>query len=797
LGDLFALLPTDEAQQATRHAAQTLDPDALCLIQYTRTLEGDLLGATFDQGQLVKMLHALDDWFSLDGDDLAFTTPHSWNELPHLLATLHYVAHGVANALAPGDETDFSDLQHISPTLTVTPPYTVEYIYEQVMGEIETMHRTGQTVFQWALAVAKEYHAAGLNAGPELREQYQRADMTFFSTIRGMIGGRLGRLILTGAPLARAWSDFAEAIGLLPLNVYSVTEAGGFPTASRPNMRRAGSCGRIIPGYQIRIADDGEILVRGETVMRGYWRNPVATRQALDADGWFHTGDLGRFDSDGYLFVTGHKRAHLMLGIGRRVDPAAFEREFTAYGTIAQALVAGEGRRYLSALLVPNLPAVQAALASAGKPVAPLSIDDPHLLELMGSIVQAVNQAHDGSEQIERFSLLEASLADATGQPITEIHQHRKLLYQLYADRLADFYPVVEPFGQQQVTQVQVEPEQLRQLLEKEDILDAWMDDAGISFLLELARAKQIDVPAMVHICETITAIAQMQNEERPLSTALIVGNPTRIGRILPESALQLRQYDHIRRMRRIITSLARIVDGRVLGFSMDKHGFVRGIHRLEVPLEQPGSDLTGVQFRHLAAISHHCDAVIFSIPSGGRQVRVFADGQLVGRYANGAWISENMGQIDAAVVRLAENKALSPELLQRLVRCAFKLSERNLGAILLVGDAEAILRRSDKAEIQNVAAVSIVPVTELSDEELIAFARQDGATVVDSAGELRGCMVLLRPAAATQAQVGPGKGARHSSAAKMSAETNCIAITISQDGPIAIYDNGQRVLSL
>jgi DNA integrity scanning protein DisA with diadenylate cyclase activity len=124
-------------------------------------------------------------------------------------------------------------------------------------------------------------------------------------------------------------------------------------------------------------------------------------------------------------------------------------------------------------------------------------------------------------------------------------------------------------------------------------------------------------------------------------------------------------------------------------------------------------------------------------------------------------------------------------------------MSERNLGAILLIGDADAIMRRSDNSEIQNVASVVSIPVVELSDEELITFAKQDGATVVDARGELRGCMVLLRPAASTRAQIGPGKGARHSSAAKMSAETNCVAITVSQDGPIAVYDSGQRVLSL
>ena len=392
---------------------------------------------------------------------------------------------------------------------------------------------------------------------------------------------------------------------------------------------------------------------------------------------------------------------------------------------------------------------------------------------------------------------MEHPFHDAGGHANTNVAQNRKLVQQQYHDRLDALYPAATPFEEKTVTQVQLEPEHLRQLIEKEDLLDAWMNDAGIGFLVDLARSKQIDGPSMVHICETVAAIAQMQNEERPISTALIVGNPARIGRVLPESALQLRQYDHIRRMRRIVTSLAKIVDGQVLGFAVDRHGFVRGIHRLETALEPLGSDLTGERFRHLAAISVQCDALVLSVPAGGRQVRVFADGQLVGRYVNGSWLTENMVQLDTAVVRLAEHKGHSLELLRRLLRCAFKMSERNLGAILLLGDADAVLQRSDRSEIQNVASLANVPIADLSDEELIAYARQDGATVVDAHGDLRGCMVLLRPAASTQAQVGPGKGARHSSAAKMSAETHCIAITVSQDGPIAVYESGQRVLSL
>jgi DNA integrity scanning protein DisA with diadenylate cyclase activity len=301
----------------------------------------------------------------------------------------------------------------------------------------------------------------------------------------------------------------------------------------------------------------------------------------------------------------------------------------------------------------------------------------------------------------------------------------------------------------------------------------------------------------MVNICDTVAMIAQMENEEIPLSTALIVGDPVRIGRVLPVSQVQLLHSEHIRRMRRILVTMAKVVDGLVLGYVVDKYGYVRGVHKLEVALDEPGSFLLGPQFRHHAAISQQCDAVVFFVPTGGRQVRVFANGQLVGRYANGDWSPDSMLRVDEAVAQLAEEKNYDLNLVRRVLRCAFQMSERNLGAIFIVGNADDILEHSDASEISHFAAIVSAKMEQLSDQELINFAKQDGATVIDVQGQFRGCMVLLRPDADTQAEIGPGKGARHSSAAKMSAEVQCLAITVSHDGPITIYDSGRRVLSL
>jgi len=787
-----------EQEPTIRATAESIEPSALASIIYVVKETGKIKGVVFDHEQTMLGARYIAEWFVLDENDLAFTLV-SWGYVPSLVATLHYFLSGVPNVLAEGMEKVFENMQETSPTVIMTIPSGFEFIHSGVMAQVNQLPESRRKVFQWALATGKEYRAKGLAASEELRERYTRADMTFFNPIRAMMGGRLRRIYSAGAPLSHELFDFAEAIGLLPLNIYGTFEAGGFPAVSRPNARRPGSCGQVGPGFQVRIADDGEVLVRGETVSRKYWNDPDGIKQVIDSDGWLHTGDLGRFDQDGYLYIIGHKQSLIVLSAGSKVIPTKIENALMANPFISQALVFGEGRPYISALIVPNLKAVAAHLGeNEGDEMLTANASHPRVKMLLDKAVAEVNAQLNFWEKIEAYTLIDQPLIEGIGELVDSNQVNRNLKAEQYAAYINAMYPMSIRMEEKAVTQVQLHPEQLRELLEKQDILDAWMKDAGIEFLFELAMSKRIDAPSMVHICETAAAIAQMQSEEKPLSTALVVGDPVHIARILPESEIQLQRYDHIRRMRQVVISLSKMVDGLVLGYGVDKHGYLRRIHKLEIKLDEPDAFLLGPQFRHHAAISKQCDAVVFFVPVGGRQVRVFADGQLVGRYSNGNWSSESITLIDEAVVRLAEQKRYDLTLMRRVFRCAFRMSEENLGAIFLLGDANVILERSDPPEISTYATIVNADMERLSDRELINFAKQDGATIIDiHQGKFRGCMVLLRPRADTQAEIGIGKGSRHSSAAKMSAEADCLAITVSQDGPITVYDCGQRVLSL
>jgi DNA integrity scanning protein DisA with diadenylate cyclase activity len=593
---------------------------------------------------------------------------------------------------------------------------------------------------------------------------------------------------------------------------------------TRNTRYQAKSCGQIAPGFEIRIAADGEVLVRGPTVVRRYWGQAGPSQTVVDAQGWLHTGDLGHLDQDNFLFLTGHKRPALHLSTGRKIIPEAIEQALAASPFIDQAVLFGEGRSYLTALLVPDLEALsshfqetevelkdETIILADPTPDSPkwfwphddhdrdpvVTMAHPKVKSLLDQVIQTVNQRLDRWDRIERYCLLDQSCSKMANELAEWLTQGRQAVNERYAPLVEAMYPSGLQTDLERITEVRLSPERMRDLLEKESILDAWMADAGIQFLFDLATTKQIDAPSMVHVCDTAAIIAQMESEEKPLSTALIIGDPARIGRVLPPSQIQLLRHDHIRRMRKILVTMAKMVDGLVLGYVVDTYGYVRGVHRLATVIPADDNSFLGSQFRRHALISERCDAIVFYVPAGGRHVRVFANGQMVGRYANGDWSPDNISAVEAILAGLTAKSGYNPDLLRRILRCAFQMSEENLGAIFLIGPANSILERSDMSEIGTFAAIGSRAIDHLTDQELINFAKQDGATVIDSQGYFRGCMVLLRPGADTRVEIGPGKGARHSSAAKMSAEAHCLAIIVSQDGPITVFHEGQRLLSL
>ncbi|MEM7355476.1 MAG: AMP-binding protein, partial [Acidobacteriota bacterium] len=491
-----------EDRARLRAVAEAIEPETMASIHYTAQETGRPRGAVFDHRQRLESMRQLGEWITFDPDDVAFTVL-PWGYAPSLVFSLRCLLSGVPNVLAESRDKAFDNMRQSRPTLALVTPYGLERFYNEVMGKLSKLPRSRRDVFRWALSLGREVRTAGGADTDELRERFARADRTFFSQIRAELGGRLERVYSVGASLPPHVGDFAEAIGLEPLGLYSLTEAGGFPAINRPGHRCPGTCGQVGAGYQIRIADDDEVLVRGEMVMREYWRREAETREVLDADGWLHTGDLGRFDQEGNLHLTGHKRSLFVLSTGRTVMPTTVETALVAHPLVAQAIVLGEGRPYVAALVLPDRNAVASRLEEQEGDLDGDVFDptDERVIELLDQVRREVNAGFDGWQQIERFTLLAEPLTEASGELNVSMNLNRQVIAERFAAEIDAMYPRTTRFGPSRVTEVQLEPEQLRELFEKQDILDAWIADAGIGFLFEIARQQQIHAPSMVHIC--------------------------------------------------------------------------------------------------------------------------------------------------------------------------------------------------------------------------------------------------------------------------------------------------------
>ena len=352
---------------------------------------------------------------------------------------------GGAIAYAESLETAAEDLRQIRPTVVCAVPRFYEKLHAKVMEAVAHHGPPQRAIFAWAMAVGRRVaaaHTAARPLGPWLALQRRLADRLVFRTLRARLGGRLRFFISGGAPLDRTLAEFFYGAGILILEGYGLTETSPVIACNRPAALRFGTVGRPIPGVEVRIADDGEILTRGPHIMQGYYRNPEATREALEPDGWFHTGDIGRLDPDGFLAITDRKKELIVTAGGKKVPPAVLEQRLTRDPAISDAVVLGDRRPYLTALVVPNPTALAAYAAQQGlEPRDPAAlVRHPAVLAWYQATLQALQQDRAPFEQVKRFTLLEAPFSQATGELTPTMKIRRRIIAQRYAAQIDAMY---------------------------------------------------------------------------------------------------------------------------------------------------------------------------------------------------------------------------------------------------------------------------------------------------------------------------------------------------------------------
>jgi long-chain acyl-CoA synthetase len=360
-----------------------------------------------------------------------------------------HIFRGVPVAYIERMEMVAQALLEVRPTIMAAVPRFYEKTYANV---IEAGHREKglkRKIFDMAIRTAAEavpWRAYGKDVSWGVKLRWRLANRIVYSKIRAGVGGRIRIFSSGGAPLAPELAEFFWSVGLPVYQGYGLTETSPVVTFNSPKANKVGTVGRPIPQVQVRIAEDGEILVKGPCVMQGYYRKPNQTREVFTPDGWFCTGDIGRLDEDGYLVITDRKKELLKTAGGKFVAPAPIENLLKTSPLIANAVVVGDGRKFVSVLIVANLAGIEAAARKAGRELAaPAQMaSDPWVRDLLGREIERLTARLAQYERPKRFALLEEDFTPANGQATYTLKLKRRAIEERYRDIIERIYADVE-----------------------------------------------------------------------------------------------------------------------------------------------------------------------------------------------------------------------------------------------------------------------------------------------------------------------------------------------------------------
>jgi long-chain acyl-CoA synthetase len=336
------------------------------------------------------------------------------------------------------------DLQAFRPTFVLAVPRVFEKIYNTASqramadGRGRLFERAAGTAIAWSRALD-----AGRPSLP-LRARHAVLDRLVLSRLRDALGGRCRWAISGGAPLGERLGHFYRGIGVTVLEGYGLTETTAALTTNLPDAQKVGTVGRPLPGTAVRVGDDGELMFRGGQVFAGYWEDDDATREVLDPDGWFHTGDVGEVDDEGFVRITGRKKEILVTAGGKNVAPAVLEDRLRAHPLVSQCMVVGDGRPFIAALVTldaETLPAWAEAHGRTGRAARPEGLmDDPELLAELQAAVDDANKAVSRAESIRRFQVLPGDWTEEGGQLTPSLKLKRSVVMRECREEITSLY---------------------------------------------------------------------------------------------------------------------------------------------------------------------------------------------------------------------------------------------------------------------------------------------------------------------------------------------------------------------
>jgi long-chain acyl-CoA synthetase len=422
---------------------RAVTPDDICTFIYTSGTTGPPKGCVISHGNYRSMCDmALNVGVLEEGEITYLFLP-----LAHSFALLiQLLSFAVGGTLAYWERDPLKivpNLSEIRPTYFPSVPRIFEKIYTAATAAVEKEGGLKKTIFDWAIGVGKKVRALerqGREPGPLLSLQHRIADKQVLSKIRGLFGGKLKEAVTGAAPINPEILEFFDAAGVLVVEGWGMTETSTAATISTAEAFKWGTVGKPFPGCEIKIADDGEILVKGPNVFQGYYKNEEATRETL-VDGWLHTGDIGEIDPDGYVKITGRKKDIIITAGGKNITPANLEAEIKQHPLVSQCVVIGDRRPYLIALITldPEEAAKYAAEHGLGDDLAALA-GNAELRASISAHIDEINKKFARVEQVKKFEILPRDLSQEGGELTPTMKVKRNVVADKYGSEVDALY---------------------------------------------------------------------------------------------------------------------------------------------------------------------------------------------------------------------------------------------------------------------------------------------------------------------------------------------------------------------
>ena len=418
--------------------------DDLLTIIYTSGTTGNPKGVMLTHRNLVSNIKASADVIPFGETDVLLSFLPLCHSFERMAGYYTAMACGATVAYAESAETVRDNLLEVRPTIVTTVPRLFERIYSRMMKQVDGSPPIRQKIFHWAVRIGREYARARKRGGAStlLDVQHSVASKLVYSKLRERTGGRIRFFVSGGAALPRELGEFFEAVGITIIEGYGLTETSPVLSANRLDDYKFGTVGKPIAGVDIRIAEDGEILAKGPNIMKGYYNNPAATSEAIDKDGWFRTGDIGMFDAQGHLMITDRKKHIFVSSGGKNIAPQPIENLFLSSKFIDQFVLVGDGRMFLTALIVPEFDILKDYAQTAGVPFVGESelTRNEKIKKLFEKEIQSLQKDLPTYERVRRFELLPQALTVENGEITPTMKVKRKFVEQRYAYLIDKMY---------------------------------------------------------------------------------------------------------------------------------------------------------------------------------------------------------------------------------------------------------------------------------------------------------------------------------------------------------------------